>query len=287
MSDVRATRDRALRPELGLAGYTFTSLAHTLHLTLRRRRVLLAAAVVMLPVVVPLAVAYFSRQEFSADGALVFARLMEQLYLRVLAPLLALFFAALLVGEEVENQTIGYVLVRPIPRAAWIIGRYVAFFIVAGALLGASMVLSFTTCLPLANWNLGWPEAELLLTYLGIGLLALTAYGAVSIWLGAVFKRPIIYGVIVFFGWQNLVVQVPGLVDFLTIHKYVSELFPALVTQRNDPAAQALLDAQKAVISVGQQQAVAVLVGVVLVFVALTIYSVRRREYATASAAGQ
>ena len=68
--------------------------------------------------------------------------------------------------------------------------------------------------------------------YSGVALLGLLAYGAVTMFLGAVTKRPIVIGVLLLYGWQRVATAVPGLIDFLTVQKYTDTLLPALAEER-------------------------------------------------------
>ncbi len=264
------------------------SAGHAVMLILRRRRFALVALVAFMPVVIPLAMAFLSRTQFADSGNEIFVRLTEQLHIEVLAPLLALFFASMLVAEDIEMQTMPYILTRPIPRSAWVLGRFLAYLGVSFAILGLSSVMTFAASSTLAKLTLTNPEdLKLLLHYLGVMLAALAAYGGLAVFLGAFTRRPIVYGVLLLYGWQRIATLIPGVVDFLTIKKYVDALFPVLATQRNVVEVQTALGAfQKQVFMVSATKALATLLVVTVVFLAASIIAVRRREYASNKAVG-
>jgi ABC-type transport system involved in multi-copper enzyme maturation permease subunit len=263
------------------------SLGHALIMLLRRQRVLLAAGVTLLPVLIPLALAFLSKSQFSDDGNVIFIRLSEDVFINVLAPLLALFFATMLIGEDAESQTLPYVLTRPIPRSAWVLGRYAAFVVVATTILGLSLFLTFAACTTLTGIDFTGQDLRFAGHYLAVATGGLFAYGALTMFLGTYFKKPIVIGVLFLYGWQYLANLVPGVVDFLTIQKYTDALLPKLAESRHNVEVQtALLTYNKEIFMVSATNAILTLAGVTVAFVALSVYTVRQREYAAARAAG-
>lgn len=273
---------------IGYLGFVVVAFAHAFTLMLRRSRVILAAVITLLPVLLPVALVFLSQTEFVIEGNTAFVHIMEKLYVRMLAPVLALFFASMLVGEDVESQTIAYMLTRPTPRSAWVIGRYLAYCVLCGVLLLLSALLVFAGCLALPGFALTAGRVLLLAQYLGILALAVPVYGAFCLFLGAFFMRPVVYGVLLIFGWQRFALLIPGLVDFFTIAKYLQTLFPAMAEVRGRTIFERRGDwnFQKVAVDVGDVWAVAILAGIILVFLAITVYAVRRREFSATQAAG-
>ncbi len=272
-------------------GYLFAlqaSCGHALQTLLRRRRLALAALVAFLPVLIPIALSFLSSSEFAESGNKVFVRLAEELYINVFTPLMALFFAGMLIAEDIEMRTMTYILTRPIPRSAWVFGRFLAFMIVASFIMVCSCALTFVASTTHADLSLtSSTDLKLLLHYLGVILLALPAYGGIAVFLGAYTKRPIVYGVILLYGWQYIATLVPGLVDFFTVKKYTDALLPLMATQRHVAEIQTALGTfQREVFLVGAGKAIIVLLLIVLVTLGATTVAVCRREYASDRAAG-
>jgi len=101
----------------GYFSFFTASLGQMLLMMMRQNRLILVSIITMLPVIIPLAIAFLSKSAFADEGNVIFVRLMEEAHINTLAPLLALFFASMLVGEDVEMQTLPYVLTRPQPRS--------------------------------------------------------------------------------------------------------------------------------------------------------------------------
>ncbi len=272
----------------GYFSYLTASLGQMLLMMMRQNRLILVSVITMLPVLIPLAIAFLSKSAFADEGNVIFVKLMEDAHINTLAPLLALFFASMLVGEDVEMQTLPYVLTRPQPRSAWVLGRFLAYVLVAGTILFASILLCFLACTALSGLHAGNTDDLLLMFhYAGVGLLALVSYGAVAAWLGAYTKRPIVYGVLLLYGWQRFALLIPGLIDFLTIQKYTDTLLPQLATSSNRREIQtALGNYSKEVFEVSTRSALLSVIGITVVMILLCIYAVRHREYAASRAAG-
>jgi len=263
------------------------SLGHALLMILRRQRIVFAAVITFLPVLIPLAMAFLSPKQFAEDGAKVFSTMMEQVHINVLAPLLALFFATMLVGEDVEAQTIPYILTRPIFRSSWVFGRFVAYLLVASMILLTSAALVFGACTALDKLAFDQTGLVLLGHYCGVAVMALLGYGSVMVFLGVTTRRPIVIGVLMLYGWQRLATLVPGLIDFITIQKYTDALMPKLASQRGNVEIQTVLGTfEKEVFMVSAGKAFIILWIIALAFLIGSILAVRLREYSAARAIG-
>ncbi len=280
---------KPVAPSGPLAQYSHclrASFGHSLTLMLRRQRIIFAAVITFLPVVIPLAIAFLSDSQFARSGVDVFSKMAGEAHINTLAPLLALFFATMIIGEDVESRTIPLMLTRPMPRSAWVFGRFGAYLMVSTAILGTSMLLTFGASTALSELAFDRDGLEKLFTYELAMLLALMANGALALFLGAVTKRPIIIGLIFLYGWQRLATFVPGVVDFLTIMKYTNELLPVALESANQVVREEILEFKKQQYLVGAGKAAITLLGITAVLLFCSVVVVRIREYATDRAAG-
>jgi len=210
------------------------------------------------------------------------------MYIDVIVPVLSLFFACMVIGEDVESETISYLMTRPIPRSALVLGKYGAFLIVSVSIIVSSTVLTFAASTALSGLSFSGNHLTLLLEYIGVELLALIGYGAFSMLLGAMLKRPVVVGIAIIFGWQRVATIVPGLIDFFTIKKYVYLLLNKVggsqiaITVKNT----ALADFQKKEVLITATKSGMTLLLIAFVFLAVTTFVVRRREYTSARALG-
>ncbi|MFM1920956.1 MAG: hypothetical protein RLZZ303_2590 [Candidatus Hydrogenedentota bacterium] len=274
-------------PRGGYLLYLWASFGLALAIILRRQRLILATGVAMLPVVVPLMLAFFSTSEFSENGNEVFVSLVERLHIDVLCALLALFFASMQVGEDVETNTLIYMLTRPISRSAWVLGRFLAYALVTSLIVLSSIVFTFVACSSLEGLGMTARDLTLLAHYCGVAVMAVAGYGAVAMFLGAATRRPIVYGVLLLYFWQGLAMIVPGLVDFLTIKKYTDAMLPALARARGIVEIETSMGTfQKEVLIIEGVPALFTLIGIIVAFLLWTVHTVRNREYVSGRAAG-
>jgi ABC-2 type transport system permease protein len=275
------------KDRVGYFRFLGAAFTHSLVSMLRQKRIVLAAAVCLVPVAVPPLVAFFDPAEVAQRGSRIFVFLVEHLYLDTLAPLLALFYGCMLVGEDVELQTIPYLLTRPIPRSSIVIGRFASYVLVTSVILLASVALLFIACIALGTFALEPENLRLLADYLLICFAAVTAYGALALFLGSASRHPVIIGIAFIFGWQRFALLIPGAVDFLTIDKYLWSLLPPMATQRSNPVIRnALMEYQKEMLLFSATKAAIALLVITVAFAALTCIILRRREYSGARALG-
>lgn len=260
---------------------------HTFIQMPRRRMTLLAVFAAYLPVLIPLAIWMTLDLFFNPDGDAVFVRLAQLVYVSALCPLLALFYGGMLIGEDVESNTFIYVLTRPIPRSAWVIGKFLGYWAGASIMLVGSLALTFLVCTGLHEFPINGANLRLFAEFAFPVIMGLGGYGAVTLFLGAVTKRPMIWGIFLFFLWQRVALMLPGYVDFFTVEKYVSALLPEVAGMPTliEMAVRAL-GVERMLLEVTPLQGALTLVGIMTVFLALSTWAVRTREYTAAQAAG-
>ncbi|MCX8064531.1 MAG: ABC transporter permease [Candidatus Hydrogenedentes bacterium] len=257
-----------------------TSFLHALTITLRRDRFILMSIISVLPVMIPIFVALFSKTLFRENGLEIFVKLCEQVYIHTIAPLLALFLGLIGIREEVDSLTIIYLLTRPVSKFAWVLGRFIAYFLVSAFLMVMGIFFTFTSCVILGSIHFDTTGVSLMLQYMGVGLAGLIAYGAISFSLGTAINHPIIAGVILFFGWEKLANYIPGIADFWTVQKYLDSMFPALATQRYNRAVVSVLGSfQKELYFVSINRALVTIFISTVIFLALSVFSMRYREF--------
>ena len=263
----------------GYFNYVRAACRQSVLLMVRRQRLILAAVVALLPVIVPVATAFLSRSPFAAEGGMMMEKLAEMMHVNLIAPLLALFFATMLVGEEIEGQTLVYLLTRPAPKSAWIFGRFLGYVFVASLILTTSIMLTFLACTALADFPISSVNLILTARYAVAGMAAIAAYGALMMWLGAITRRPIVLGVVLLYGWEKAANVVPGIVDFFTIQKFTHALLPALGAGVSVETAEVIQGWEREVYYVDATKAAAILAVITVCFLAATVWAVRGREF--------
>jgi ABC-2 type transport system permease protein len=179
-------------------------------------------------------------------------------------------------GEELENRTITYLLTRPISRPAILVGRWlasatvlVALFAVSAALLGW-VAVGFP---PPSNEKYLIP-AGLTGALVGASALAVFTYSALFSTLGVFFKQPMIVGLGYAFTIEGFLANLPGKNQALTIQYYVrcflASQHPQAWAGVEDVVPREPLDAA---------QSVRWLLGIALVALAVGALALRRKQY--------
>lgn len=187
---------------------------------------------------VPLAVAvmlFLFKPLLSREGIelpALFPQINFWLYLHLLLPLLSVFIGSAVIGDEVEDRTLPYLLVRPLQRRWIVLSKLIAGWVTAGVLLFVSLLLTYLVMMLGGGESLTESFGQLLHSG-GILLLGLAVYIPLFALLGGLIKRPVLLGLLLTFGWENSVAFFPGNVKLMTVVHYLHVLSPQLqkVTQ--------------------------------------------------------
>jgi ABC-2 type transport system permease protein len=157
-------------------------------------------------------------------GPTIFGILIWWLYLRLIVPVLGVFYGTSLIADEVEDKTITYLFTRPIPRGAVLIGKYLAYLACTIFVVLPSVMIVYLSIVPMRG-SLGGSFIDLIkdLILLALGL---AVYGAVFAFVGARFKRPLLAGLIFVFGWEQAALAFPGYLKKFTVAYYLQSLVP-------------------------------------------------------------
>jgi len=156
-------------------------------------------------------------------GPAIFGLMIWVFYLRFTVPVLGVFYGTSLIADEVEDKTITYLFTRPIPRAAVLIGKYLAYLACTTLVVLPAVTVLYFVLVPLAQVPASFGH---LLQDLGILALGLAVYGALFALMGAALKRPLIAGLVFAFGWEPLALLVPGYLRQFTVAHHLQGLVP-------------------------------------------------------------
>jgi ABC-2 type transport system permease protein len=141
-----------------------------------------------------------------------------------LAPLAALLFASGVIPDEVEEQTLTYLLLRPLPRWALYLTRLAASWAVTAGLTAVFTTLTFAVI-----W---WGKPELWKDVLPdrapktAALLAMAQVGYCSLFgaLGLYTRRPLMYGLVYIVAFEGLMANIEFVARKLTVMYYFRAL---------------------------------------------------------------
>lgn len=236
---------------------------------------------ILVPCVLPALVAYYGPERRMPVDSLLVA-LFDFLYVYTLVPLTALFYACALLAEETEGHTFPLLLSRPVPRGAFVLGKYAAFLFVSTILISVSLTATFYSTALFLKLPLTGAHHGLLVRYAVLCAAGLAAYGALCLMVSTLTRRPVLVSAVFIFGWEKMVIALPGYADFLTLQKYLGQLLPAVDFRRITIAKIELpVELMREVYPVSTAGAIGALVCATLGLLAIACLCVRVREYAT------
>ena len=241
---------------------------------LRARRTLIFVLAALFPPIVAVLFAILRsipRLHINFTGFDFFSQMMLVFYLQFFLILVALFYGTALINSEVEDRTITYLLLRPIPKPTLVLGKYVTYLLVSASLLVPSVALTYLI-LEISDGLAGiGRHLPYLMWDVAVILLGTAAYGAVFAFLGIALKRPVMVGLFFAVLWEWPITFVPGRFGKFTVLHYLLSLFPHSTVQRG---IQTLFGSPSS-----RPLAVVTLLAIAAAFLFLSMELFRRREY--------
>ena len=197
-------------------------------------------------------------------------------FLLFLSILVALFYGTSIIADEVENRTITYLFTRPIRRYSIILGKFAAY--ISGVFLVLIPPFLLVFLIVATDSRISSNFASNLIFFgkqLGVIVLSLVVYGAIFTFFGARLKRPVLFGLLLAFGWEKIVIVVPGIVRKFSVVHYLLSALPI------GPGANRLniLPPKEVIPNTSASLSIAILLIIALIFFALSIFTIYRKEY--------
>ncbi len=207
-------------------------------------------------------------------GPGIFGLILWFLFLRFIVPILGIFYGTSLIADEVEDKTITYLFTRPIPRAAVLVGKFLAYLASTVLIVLPSVMLVYFLVVPIGGGSIASTFPDLLRD-LGLLAVGLCVYGALFAAVGAWIRRPVLFGLFFAFGWENFAMALPGYLKRFTVAFYTQGLVPHAMPQQD------LLSVLQSFFreDVSAAQALVTLAGVAALALFLAARAVERREY--------
>jgi ABC-type transport system involved in multi-copper enzyme maturation permease subunit len=188
--------------------------------SLGRKRIIWLALAMLIPV----AMAIYWRAAEGGHGMAYFTGMTIDLFLQFFALGLPLYLGVSAIRDEIEDKTIVYLFARPLHRAV----------VLGGKIFSVALVVSFALALVLAVVygivvsvdgvaELGRHLPHLLL-HMGVLAVAAVAYTALFSVFGVLLRRPMILAILIGFGWEAVVSNLPGAFPKLTLMYYLRSM---------------------------------------------------------------
>ena len=187
------------------------------------RRVWLVLALVSLPV---LAGVLFHVADSTTQSGKFADGITARLIASGILPLVMLLFATSAFGNELSDKTLGYLLLKPLPR--WRIGvpKVLASLLVGGVPVAASGLIAVAIIE-------GGDARGAAATGLGL-LVGAVAYAAIFTWAGLATRHALIFGLVYVFVWEAVLATYLDGIRFLSVRQFTLALIGGLDSGRLD-----------------------------------------------------
>lgn len=238
----------------------------TLRYLLSTRRGVVTAGLAAVPLLLAGALALARVESFDIG---LFQTLMVPLFLQVVLIFVTLVSATALIREEIEDQTLPYLLVRPISKPTISTVKYLGYLVAAVILLLPPLTLAYFVTQGYAGVPLG-ADADVLMAFLVATILGSAAYGAFFGFLAVLLRKPLAAGLLFGFVWESIVGSIPGDVPMLSIIHYLRSILKGMIP--DGPLAGYPTDVSAPIAAV-------VLIVLSIVMVVLTAVAFQRMEF--------
>ncbi len=164
-------------------------------LTGRRRLLLLIISLSALPVAVAAILTGLVGDGGSYRSSFVNG-LLDGMIVAGVLPIVTMTLATAAFGHELEDHTLGYLVLNPIPRWWIALAKFLASVLVAGPLLIASGVATI-----LLGLDLDWRSAATVAASLLVGVVT---YSAIFTWAGLMTTRALSFALVYVFLWEGV-----------------------------------------------------------------------------------
>ncbi len=204
-------------------GWVVTTL--TVRYLLTTRRVIAMALFAAVPLLLAGSLALARVPTFDI---LLFQVLMVPLFLQVVLIFVTLVNAAPLIREEIEDNTLPYLLTRPIGKPAIVAWKYAGYLVAVLVLLLPPFVLAYGVTEVYGGLALG-TDSDVLAGFLVATVLGSAAYGALFLFISVVLRKPLAVGLLIGFVWESIVGSIPGNVPKFSVIYYLRSILKEMI----------------------------------------------------------
>ena len=192
----------------------------TIRYLLSTRRGIVTLALSWVPLLLTASLALSRVPSF---GIALFQQLMLPLFLRIVVIFVTLVSATALVREEIEDNTLPFLLTRPVSRATLIVSKYAGYLVAALVMLLPPVLVAWGVTEAYQGTGTAL-DVGVLSGFLVATALAVLAYGALFYFLSVAFQKPLMVGLLIGFVWESVVLIIPGSVPKLSLIFYLQSI---------------------------------------------------------------
>ena len=176
-------------------------------------------------------------------------------------PIVTMAFSTAAFGNELEDRTLSYLVLKPIPRWQIVLPKMLASVAISGPLLIVSGVVAMVVGLDAE------PRAA---ATVGLALLAgVAAYAAIFTWAGLVTSRALPFALVYVFLWEGLIGSFINGVGYLSVRGYTLAVMHGIDEPGFETLSSRVIEFPAALVGAA---------GVTVVFFWLTVRQMRRMD---------
>ena len=187
--------------------------------------------------------------------------LLGVLIVAAILPIVTMALATACFGNELEDRTLGYIVLNPVPRWKIVLSKVLAPVAIAGpALILSGVVVAF----------IGLDGDIMTALAVAAGLLAgIVAYSAIFVWAGLMTSHAIGFALLYVFLWEGLLSTLLEGVRYLSVRAYATTLMAGMDESRLGVLKDTSIELPAAVVGV---------VAVSVVFYLMAVVRLRRMD---------
>ncbi len=147
-------------------------------------------------------------------------------FLQFLVPLVPLFLGTAAINDEIEEKTIMFLFLRPVPKFIVVLAKTLSVMLSSAVILGGTLAFVFAICASAPNAAMIPGDLPVLLKDIGVFALASFAYGGLFLLFGVIFRKPHVWGLIFIFAWDSYAAYLPGNAGIMNIKHFVTSIYP-------------------------------------------------------------
>jgi ABC-2 type transport system permease protein len=235
-----------------------------------RSRLLLILLLALLPVALAALISALGEDGGSSNAGFINI-LLDGLLIAGILPIVIMVVATSAFGNEVEDRTLSYLVLKPIPRSLIVLPKLLASIVVGGLVLIASGVgatLLGASSIGEELLVLGGNFQAALAVVVAL-LAGVVTYTAIFTWAGLMSSRAIAFALIYVFLWEGLISSFLEGVRYLSVRGYTLAILHGMDDKSFEPLEQRVIEFPAAVVGAA---------AVTAVFFWLTVRRLRRMD---------
>ena len=214
-----------------------------------RRRLLLITLLAALPVGLAALVSAALGEDESSNSEFI-NTLLDGLLIAVIMPIVTMVLATAAFGNELEDRTLSYLVLKPVPRAQIVASKLLAAIVVGGVLLIAGGVVS--TLLGASSVGavlVVFDNDVKAVAAVAVALFAgVVTYAAIFTWAGLISSRALAFALIYVFVWEALVSSFLEGVRYLSVRGYTLAILHGMDEDSFGPLGERVIEFPAAIV---------------------------------------